>query len=326
MRALVTGSTGFIGSHLVEALVRQGHAVSCLIRPESKTRWLEKQTVSMLPGDYSDRSSLENAVKGLDVVFHLGARIQAPDWDTYYRANTESTGCLLEACVRANPRLKRFVFVSSISASGPSEPGVLKKESDVCRPVTMYGKSKLQAEEIVRSYGDKLPVVIIRPPNVLGTRQKELTMIVRLLKRRIFPQIGNGDKQTSICFVQDLVRALLLVAADRRAVGETYFVTDHRIYSWREMVDSLGREMGVCSRVIRVPYPVLFGLTALATGISKITGIPPLADLNSLRTSRNHYYIYDSRKIEKDLGFQPRMEFEEGIRKIVSGCRQSGIL
>jgi nucleoside-diphosphate-sugar epimerase len=187
--------------------------------------------------------------------------------------------------------------------------------------VSLYGRSKLLAEEIVLQYSRKVPVVIIRPPNVLGIRQKELTLILDLLKWRLFPEIGGRGMKTSIIFVQDLVRALLTAAQHRRAVGKTYFVTDGSVYSWMEMLESLAREMGVYPHVIRIPYPVLFTFAAVSQGISKMLRIPAMADLETLRQSREYCWTYDSIKITEELDFTPQIKFHEGLRDIVAEWR-----
>lgn len=326
MKALVTGSTGFIGSHLVEALIHEGHEVSCFVRPQSSTHWIKKQKVTLASGDYEDPSSLNRAVSGVDVVFHVGACIQAPDWNTYFCANTTCTANLLQACVEVNPGLRRFVFVSSISAGGPSEPGVLKKESDPDQPVNMYGRSKLLAEEAVREYENQLPVVIIRPPNVLGLRQKELTFVLQLIKKRIIPLFGGRRRRTSIIFVQDLVRAMILTAVDDRAIANTYYVTDNQTYSWRDMLMCLARELGILPWVLKIPYPVLYAVALVLEGISKILRSEPAISRESLRMTRQYDWIYDSAKIERELGFRPNILFKEGIGQIVKDCREQGMV
>lgn len=326
MKALVTGSTGFIGSHLVEHLVRQGHDVRCLVRQKSDTRWLRQQSVSMVTCDYEDISSLAKAVQDVEVVFHLAARIQAPAWEDYYKANTSSTKNLLDACLSSDSRLKRFVFVSSISASGPSQKGVLKKESDTCCPASMYGRSKLMAEEVLREFSGKISWVIVRPPNVLGVRQEELLLSLKTVKSRILPMIGNGDLQTSLCFVDDLVRALVMAAEDPKAINKTYFVTDGHTYSWRTMLVDMAKELGVYPFVLRVPYPFLCGLATLSEAIAKLFRQEPMISRETLYSSRDYYWTYDGSKIKEELGFEPRLSFEEGLRRIIADYRQSGCL
>lgn len=325
MKALVTGGTGFIGSHLVEALIQRGDDVHVFIRPQSDLKWLKGLKIKHRTGSYGDQDSLQQAVWGMDVVFHVGAVITAFDWETYDRANVKATIRLLEACAEANPELKKFVFVSSISAAGPANDRVPLKESDPCSPVSRYGKSKLLAEEAAARYFDRLPIVILRPTNVLGVRQKQLFSTLKLAKKRIIPQLGNGDKQTTICFVQDVVRALIL-AADKESVrGGTFFVADPRPYSWREILDGVTRSLGL-SYVIRIPYPALLMIAWLSEAAARLTGTRPLTTRKSLRSVRKNYWLQDISLIKKELGFSPEISFEEGMADIISWYRDRGLL
>ena len=326
MKALVTGSCGFIGSHLVSSLIERSIDVYALVRKTSDTSWLNGKNVTLLPGDYSDVDSLIKAVDGMDYVYHLGAVIQAPDWDTYYRVNTLGTQNLLFACYKTIKNLKRFVFVSSIAASGPSTRGSLKAESDACNPKGGYGKSKLLAEKACRRYRNRIPVVIVRPPNILGIHQKELYKVCRLIKKRILPMLGNKEKQTSICFVQDLVKALILVAENERAIGETYFVTDNQVYSWHEILYYIADIQGVLPYVITVPHPVMYTIAFLSEFVSGFTNTVPLISRERVISTRKYYFLIDGSKIRKELGFEPQIQFEDGMREIIDWYRVQGLL
>ena len=326
MKALVTGSCGFIGSHLVEALIKEGNEVYCLVRKESKRRWLDGLELRYCEASYDDKTSLGRAVEGMDYVFHLGAVIDAWDWETYYRVNTLGTKNLIEACAETNPGVKRFVYVSSIAASGHSERGVLRTEKDEPHPLSLYGKSKLLAENILNQHRRTLPIVIIRLPNVLGVREDKVLNVLKLVKKRIFPLLGNGDKQTSLCFVEDAVQALILAAEKDLARGETYFVTDGRAYSWREIVRSIARELGVGPFVLKLPYWSLLGVAGVSEVVAKLSRKKPMTSRSEIKASRKHYWLFDSRKIEEDLGFKAQVDFEKGIKDIVSWYREKGFL
>jgi nucleoside-diphosphate-sugar epimerase len=320
MRALVTGASGFIGGHLAAELARRGYEVRALVRPTSNLRWLEQTGLTLVRGDLGDTFSLREAAAGADLVFHLAAVIHAPGWEKHRAVNVEGTENLLAACEEAAPRLQRFVFVSSISASGPSLKGRPKTEEDACRPISAYGQTKLLAEEIVRGYGTKFPVVILRPPNVLGAREREVQAVLRALQYRVKPLLGTKDKQTSFIMVEDLVEAILLCAEKKEAAGQTYHVTDGRAYSWREPLDILSRLLG--RRCLPLPYGLLYTLAGLAELSFKLLGRRPPLRRSSLRSIHDHYWIFDSSKIEWELGFRPRLTLEEGLRRVVA---QSGL-
>jgi nucleoside-diphosphate-sugar epimerase len=316
MRALVTGASGFIGGHLTVELARRGHEVRALVRPTSSLRWLERTGLTLVQGDLGDELSLKKAAAGADLVFHLAAVIHASSWEKHRAVNIEGTENLLAACREAAPRLQRFVFVSSIAASGPSIKGHFKKEEDPCQPISAYGQSKLEAEAIVRRYGAAFPVVILRPPNVLGAREREVQAALRALRCRLKPLLGTKDKQTSFIMVEDLVEAVLLCAEKKEAVGQTYNVTDGRAYSWREPLDILGRLLG--RHCLPLPYGLLIVLAGSAEIAFKLAGHRPPVRCSALRSIRENYWIFDGSKIELELGFQARLTLEEGLRKIVA--------
>ncbi len=320
MKALVTGSSGFIGGHLVRHLLRRGYDVSCLVRAASSPAALAGLPVTRVSGSYSDLDSLRRAVTGMDCVFHAGAVLSAPDWPGYFRTNVEGTANILEACARAAPGLRRFILVSSISAAGPARDGRPLRESDPGRPVSLYGKSKFQAEQAATGFLSRVPIVIVRPPNVLGAGQKELRDAMNLMRRRIVPIIGRRAKQTSICFVEDLVRALALAAEDGRAVGKTYFVAANEAYSWRGIMSELLRAMGM-KFILKIPHPLLLGVALVSEAAAGLTGKPPLVTRSDLRSARDNYWLCDAGLIREELGFQTEVEFSAGIRDIVRQFR-----
>jgi nucleoside-diphosphate-sugar epimerase len=316
MKAFVTGASGFIGSHLVQELVRRGHGVRALVRPTSSLRWLEGTGPILVAGDLRDQSSLRKAVVGSEVVFHLAAVIHASSREKHRAVNVQGTENLLAACQEAVPRLQRFVFISSIAASGPSLRDKPKTEDDTCRPISAYGQSKLEAEKAVRRYGAKFPVVIVRPPNVLGAREREVQAILRALRNRLKPLLGNGDIQTSFIMVEDLVEAILLCAEKKEAAGRTYNVTDGQAHSWREPVDILSRLLR--RRSLPLPYGLLYVLAGSAELMFKLAGKRPPVRRSALRSIHDNYWIFDASKIERELGFRARMTLEEGLRRIVA--------
>lgn len=318
MDALVTGSTGFIGRALVAALVRDGWGVTCLVRPQSDVSKLSGFPVVVRPGDYHDPASLRLAVAEAEVVFHVGAVLGAEDLATYERGNVFPTRALAEACLASAPRLRKFVYVSSIAAGGPSSPGHLKTECDESRPVSLYGRSKLEAEAALRSFLGRLPIVSIRLANVLGIGQRETGAALGLIRRGILPIFGNGEKQTSLCFVQDAVQALILAALRSAGQGEFYYVTDGRTYAWREIVEGLAAALPR-RRVLRLRTPALWTLAAFSESWSALSKTRPVLTRQSVLSAWRNYWIFDGRKICRELGFKPLADFRTEIRRIAVG-------
>ncbi len=321
MKTLVTGSTGFIGSHLVEGLLRQGHQVSCLVRKTSRLGLIERLDVSIVSADHRDPDSLANVVKGMDYVFHCAAAIRALDWETYYQANVLYTKNLIEACAAEARDLKKFVFVSSISATGPSPKRKALDEGSACRPVSDYGRSKLLAEEALAPFQNLIPIVILRFPNVIGPRQNELHQAVKLMAKRILPVIGNGDVQTSLCSVDDAVRALIMAADKKEASGQVYFVTDSRAYRWSEISDAVAECLGVRFFLLKVPFWFQYILAGISEVAARVSGGVPLLTRGGVSAARRHYWLYDGSKFREEIGFEAEDGLKDAVGKAVRWYR-----
>lgn len=317
MRALITGASGFIGGHLAEGLCRRGYDVFCLVRKTSLVSHLRHLPVGLISGDLTDAASLHAAVRGMDYVFHLAGVIASLDRWEYEAINIHGTRNLVRAVLQEAYGLKRFVFVSSISAAGPSPPDRSLSETDEPRPVSEYGRSKLAAERIVLDARSRLPVTVIRPPNVLGPRQRELRQSIRLIRRRIVPVLGNGRPQTSLADVDDVVRAVAIAAENPRAVGETYFITDGNAYAWREIVAAIIRKLGLRPPFLRIPFAVQYAASWIEEKTARQQYRRPRVTREQLLAVRNHNWIYDGTKIEQQLGFRPVWDMPSSIRRAV---------
>ena len=172
----------------------------------------------------------------------------------------------------------RFVFVSSIAAAGPNVSERPATEGDPPRPVSPYGRSKLAAERAVLEAATRMPVTVVRPPNVLGPGSKELERAIRLVRRRIVPAIGDSRPRTSLVDVDDLVEALILAAESPRSPGQTYFVTDGRAYAWPEITAAIAEELGVRGFRVSVPFAVQMLAARLAETAARLTPAASAAD------------------------------------------------
>src|SRR5688572_9930924 len=265
MLALVTGGTGFVGSHLVDELLALGWTVRCTVRSTSRLRWLEGKAVEPVLGDLHDPALLLAAAKGVGVVFHVAGVIKGETLADYRRGNVEATRNLLDATMS----VKRFIYVSSITACGPSPDGVPLTEDRPCAPISLYGKSKAEAEEVVRTRR-KDGVTIVRPPIVYGPRDEGMLDLYRTLAKGMRPEIG-GPKFTSLVHVRDLARGMIAAAGDA-GIGKTFFLSNADAVSFKDLATLILK--GMEKRALPVPIPdrVVRFLGELADGYSKFTG------------------------------------------------------
>ena len=322
MRALVSGSNGFIGSHLVEALKKRGYAVPCLVRKTSNLNWLKGLDVEFVYGDCTEKETLYKAVEGADYVYHLAGVVRAVDRETYYRVNFLGTRNLLEVCNKTNRKIKKFVYLSSQAAVGPTNPN---GEGD-CQPITDYGKSKLKGEIVVHNYSDRLPVLIIRAPVIYGPRDKDIYTYFKFLKRRIRPLPGKGEGYVNILYVGDLVEGMILAAENESSSGETYFIADEKSYSWKEAADKAAQALGVKAIKINIPRWLISASAFLSELSSEITHKPVLIDRQKAKELLHNGWFCDITKAREHLGFKPRVSLEEGLKITASWYKENGWL
>ncbi|HLB24926.1 MAG TPA: NAD-dependent epimerase/dehydratase family protein, partial [Nitrospirota bacterium] len=182
MKALVTGGTGFIGSHLVEALLKKGYSVRCLVRDLAKQGWLAGLDVELVTGDCNEPATLEGAVDGVDYVFHVAGITKAARGETYYSVNGEGTKNVALAAA-GSAGLRKLVYVSSQAAAGPSRQGRPRKEDDPPGPVSDYGRSKLMGERYCLELADRVDLAIVRPTSVYGPRDRDIYTFFRMVSR-----------------------------------------------------------------------------------------------------------------------------------------------
>jgi nucleoside-diphosphate-sugar epimerase len=314
-KVLITGASGFIGSHLVEELLLLNWDVTCLVRKKSRTSYLKRFPVSLRQIEIDNISALEQAVFDRDYIFHLAARIRTAPKEVYDRVNFQFTRNLCRACLKAKPRIKRFVYVSSIAASGPSPEGNVLDESSSPEPTSEYGRSKLRGEEAVREIWDLIPCTIIRPPNVYGPRQQETELLIKLLQKRIFPVLKTRTKNTTMIYVKDLVKGMIQASLTDTAAHNIYYLTDQNLYSWREILFQMKEQ--VLGKKIYLPlYENLIYSAAFVTDMLRKTKLLNVYFGRKIwNTMLNTSWLFSSKKASQDFGFTPSYSLEKGLKE-----------
>ncbi|MEW6162450.1 MAG: NAD(P)-dependent oxidoreductase [Nitrospirota bacterium] len=308
MKALVTGATGFIGSHLCEELVRRGYKVTCLVREKSNLKWIENIDLKLTTGDCESIESLFNAVIDIDYVFHIAGLTKACSEDDFFCANTKGTENLIKAIAEKNPKLKRFVYLSSLAAVGPSNNESPLREDTEPRPVSSYGRSKLEGEKAVLKYKGLIPITVLRPPAVYGPRDKDLFIFFKMLKKGIFPYWGKC--YYSLLYVDDLVQGIILAAENKKAEGEIYFLSDSKFHTNEEIVKAISSALGTKAVRLRVPRFIMPFFAYIGERINR-QGIINRDKMSELSHS---HWICDTKKAREELGFIPKVGIKEGMK------------
>jgi dihydroflavonol-4-reductase len=320
---LVTGANGFVGSHLVETLLARGRKVRAQVRRTSDLSFLDHLKPELAYGDLRQPESLPQVVSDCQIVYHVGGITKANSPSQFYTVNEIGTRNLLEAVARASPNLERFVYVSSQAAAGPNRSGNPKSEDEAPRPITPYGRSKLGGEEEVRRFQDKIPFTIIRPPAIYGPRDRDILPFFRSIERGIKPLFGFGRAYVSVVYVKDLVEAIIAASFSELAVGQTYFIAERKAYLWKEAFDIMAEVMGARAVAVRIPKTVLFAMAFLSERIAKISGRLPALSIHKSKDLTQRYWVCDVSRAKRDLGWEARYGFREGVAETVEWYREN---
>jgi nucleoside-diphosphate-sugar epimerase len=324
--ALVTGGSGFIGSHLAEQLLHKGYTVRCLLRKTSSMAWLKDLKIDIVHGDVLDTQALAEAVRGVDYVYHSAGLTKAKAPEEYYRANAEGTRNLLLAVQQHAPDLKRFIFLSSQTAAGPSPTATPVTEDFPSAPITTYGMSKLQAEVECRKFEDRLPITIVRLPAVYGPRDKDMFEFFSTVRKGLQPVVGFGEKYVSLLHVADVVRGLIMAGESEKSVGQTYFLSSKKIYGWMEVGQVTRKILGRKAMTVKIPEAGVYVVATFAELLALFSKKPALINYEKARDMVQNYWTCDSAKAKRDFGFEQEVGLEEGVRDTVTWCLKQGWL
>ena len=315
---LVTGGTGFIGSHLLEKLSVLGEPARCLLRRKARARGLPAG-IEAAYGDLISGEGVEEAVRGADTVIHLAGVTKALAARDYYAGNVRATETLVRALAGRGVRL---VHVSTLAAIGPSGDGKPVDEDAQPRPLTHYGKSKLEAERRVRALAPD--AVIVRPPAVYGPRDTDVFQVLRAISRGWMLEIGGGERWVSFIYVKDLVEGLL--AARRGAGGRAYFLAHAEPVSWSELGAAAAHIMARRLRVVRVPAGVAYAVGLGAEAWSHIRRQPGIISREKVAEARCRWWTCDTRRAATELGFEARTPLEAGLAETLAWYKEAAWL
>ena len=322
MKVLVTGATGFIGWHCASLLRDRGLAVSTLLRPPSDETKLPKG-IAVIRGDFSSVKSLAAAVHGIDAVVHCAGVVRAVSLAAYWKANVDSTENLCLAC--RDQKVDRFIFISSITAGGPSSRDKPRDERDADYPLTHYGLSKNSAESVVK----KLirDSTVLRLCAVYGPRERDILRMFKLVAEKgLYIRPKGNSPLLSFIDGREVAKAVLYALKFDVTKKKTYYISDGNIYEWDDFLTCVEEAVGRKARRIFIPMWMADTYAMLADGVSKITRKPPLINREKVLELRQGAWTCSPARFSYDTGFHPDDNLKKGVFETAEWYREKGWL
>lgn len=324
--SVVTGASGFVGSHLVDYLLTKGDEVHCIIRESSNLRWLEGKDVTIHDSGLFNKDKLKSILKNVDYLYHVAGVVKGKKEEDYFNGNVETTRNLLDAVVEVTPNIKRVLVVSSLTASGPSKLGNPVTENSPTNPITTYGRSKVAQEELVKTYMDKLPITIVRPPAIYGNRDTEIYLVFKTYKQGLMTLVGFNHKEVSLIYVKDLVHGIYLAATNEKAKGEIYFISSKEFYNWPQIGKVIHNAMGKKAITLRLPHFLVYIVATFAQFFATFSSKPATFNLEKARDFVQEAWTCDTTKAQNDLGFKEKFSLKEGMKATIDWYKKEGWL
>ena len=324
---LVTGATGFTGFNLVERLVKEGNEVSVLVRKSSNTEKLKKLGVNMILGDIRDKNLVNSAVRGIDIVYHLAAawREAGVPNKVFWDVNVNGTKNLLEASLQAN--VERFIHCSTGGVFGHiANPPA--DETFPYNPGDIYQRTKCEGEKLALEYFRKtgLAGVVVRPTGIYGPRDLRFLKLFKSIYDGKFIMVGSGKVLYHLVYIDDLIEGYLLCGKKKNAIEQTYIIGGEKYVSLNELVALIAKTLDVPAPKKRFPFFWPVWTAALTCEIAcKLIGINPPIFRRRVDIFRKNR-AFDISKARKELGYEPKVSLEDGIKKTAEWYKKEGYM
>lgn len=313
--ALVTGGHGFLGSHLVDLLLAKGVRVRGLVRPGRTANPYAGRPVEVVLGDLAADGGLDEAARGADLVFHVAGLIAARGPGEFRRINVEGTRRLAAAVARSSPSCRRFVYVSSLAAAGPSRDGRPIDEEADPRPISHYGRSKLGGEDVLAEALRGVPWTVLRPPAIYGPRDEGILPFFQMAAAGIAPGLEGRGRRFNLLHARDVAEGIWRAALSDRSVRRTYFLADPSGYGYGDVARALAGAFGVRGRRIPVPDFILDLAAVLTDEVAGLMGRVPIFGRQKALELKTRYWLASAERARAELGWEPRIPLERGMEE-----------
>lgn len=323
-KLLITGASGFVGFHLIEAALAKDLDVYAAVRKSSDVKHLASYNIKYTYPDFSNVDSLEKDLKenNYDFIIHAAGTTKAKNQEEYNRVNALYAVNVGLAAAKSRAGLQKMIFVSSLAALGPlTRISELITEDTLPAPVTAYGKSKLLAEEQLKDID--LPLIVLRPTAVYGSRDKDIFIILKTFSRGFEPYIGKKEQQLSFVYAKDLALASVNALFTPTTVNSTYNITDGNCYTRYEMADITKKVLSRKTLKFHLPLTVVKSLALLLEKTYGMFDKTPALNVEKLNELTAVNWCCNIEKARKNLNYRPTYNLQQGLKEALEWYRQN---
>jgi len=320
-KIVITGSNGFIGSFLAKKLIQQKYDVTCFVRDGSNIELLPDNS-QIVYVDYSNEKEISNLLQNQEIIIHVAALTRAKKWQQFKKINIELTEKLINF-YNTSKSLKQFIFISSQAAAGPAINENPKTESDLCTPISMYGKSKFLAENIIKKKAEK-PWTIIRPVAVFGPGEKDFLQIFKMVKKHISFLIGYSKKFLNLIPVDDLTEIIIKTMENQKAYNQIFFASDGNVYTWNDIISNLEKALNTSSIRFRIPETLLFPVAVISEFCAFHRQNIPLFNREKVKEMKQHNWLVSNKKVKELLNFTASSDLLTNLKKTYEWYKEKG--
>jgi len=327
MKVFLTGASGFVGSHVLDALIAGRHEVSILIRRTSNTRFISRHlpVVRVHYGSLGDVEMLKEVLPGIEAVIHCAGKIKALHSSDFYRVNQTGTRNVVMASNACRESVRHLVHISSLAVSGPGVPGCPAEETGEPRPVSIYGRSKWLGETEIRQHC-RVPWTILRPAAVYGPRDTEFLPVFRKVKQRLMPLLSGAERFLNVIYGPDVASAVLCCLQQEESRGKTFHVASEPPCTDEEFMEEIASQLKVNPVRLRIPRLGLTLAAMIQEILSRATGRPSMLSRQKVPELLAPGWVCSTQGMRNQLGFTAPTSLREGVGRTLEWYRREGWL
>jgi nucleoside-diphosphate-sugar epimerase len=319
---LITGGTGFIGSHLVDELLEKQYKIYCIVRNFNRLKWLANKPVEFIKYELG---TPDIVLPDVDYVYHLAALTKARKIKEFYKVNYYGTVNLLKIISKQKKPPKSFFLLSTLAVNG-------KRDTDICikeeiSPESHYAKSKWLAEQEVLKYKELMNIIIIRPTAVYGPRDKELLNYFKMIDKFKIALILNKNGVYSFLYIKDLINMLLLLLeCNNIPNGQVFLISDGNKYEWSEIIKKISSILGIAARTVVMPRLFTYFFAIIMTLFNRLKREPFILTIDKLKEIFKKGWFCDIKEVREILHFDPKYDIDRGLQLTFDWYKKNGWL